>query len=239
MSDQGLQTNANPERILDVEVAGVKYFRYPVKTRLVNIGDSYMQVIKDYAKPEITPGDFIVLSEKMIGICQKRVVHISEVEETWLAKLICKYVTKYPDDVGYENPKKMQVAINEAGFLRMLLAVIGGGIMKYVFKQKGWFYRLAGNQINAIDGFNPIAIPPFNEYAMLAPENPNGVCEEIEKELGVPATIVDANNVNTEILGRSKGLKYSDDDLRHILLGNPMGQEDEHTPILIVSRQPR
>jgi hypothetical protein len=239
-SNFGIQTEANPERTLDIDVAGTTYHRYPTRTPLINIGDSYMDMIKNYAVPHIQPGDFLAISEKVISICQKRVIHISEVKESSLAKLICRFVTKYPDDVGFENPKKMQVAINEAGYLRMIAAVIGGGIMKYVFRQPGWFYRIAGNQINAIDGFNPIAIPPFNEYAMLAPANADGVCNEIETAFGVPTTIVDANNVATEILGRSDGFKTKfsmiDKDIQAVLAGNPMGQEDEHTPMLIVRK---
>jgi F420-0:gamma-glutamyl ligase len=233
----GIQTTANPDRTIDIELDGKTYHRYPVKTRLVNLGDDYMQLVETYVKPHFQVGDFIAISEKVISICQKRVIHESEVHPSWLAKLICKFVTKYPDDVGFENPRKMQVAINEAGYFRMVLAVIGGGVMKYVFRQPGWFYRIAGNDINAIDGFNPIAIPPFNQYAMLAPANSDGVCNEIEEKFGIPATIVDANNVNTEILGRSGGIikmNYDNLQLRRVLAGNPMGQEDEHTPFLIV-----
>ncbi len=235
-SNYGLQTDANPERDLAITVNGIVYHRYPTRTPLMNIGDSYMEMVKNYAVPHMQAGDFLVISEKVISICQKRVIHISQVHESWLAKIICRFVTKYPDDVGFENPKKMQVAINEAGYLRMVLAVIGGGVMKYLFRQPGWFYRIAGNQINAIDGFNPIAIPPFNEYAMLAPANADQVCDEIETTFGLPATIVDANNVATEILGRSKGLSLNDVLLKQVLAGNPMGQEDEHTPMLLVRK---
>lgn len=237
--DLGIQTTANPDRTLDIEADGVTYHRYPVKTPLVNIGDSYLDLMATYVKPYFQVGDFIAISEKVISICQKRVVHESEVEPGWLAKLICKFVTKYPDDVGFENPRKMQVAINEAGFLRMIAAVVGGGIMKYVFRKPGYFYIIAGNNINAIDGFNPIAIPPFNQYAMLSPAEPDKVCDEIYQQFGMPATIVDANNVNTEILGKGEVLVQAGLDnlqLRKILLGNPMGQEDEHTPVLIVRK---
>lgn len=233
----GVQTQANPGREIDIVVNQRVYKRLPVKTRLINLGDNYIEIAREYVQPFVQPGDFVTISEKVIAICQQRVVHESKVKASWLAKLICRYVTKYPDDVGFENPKKMQVAINEAGYLRMILAVGIGGIMKYVFGKPGWFYRIAGNNINAIDGFNPIAIPPFNEYAMLAPAEPDKVCAEIEDAIGVPAVIVDANNVNTEIMGTSPGIAVmhlNHDDIRQIVQGNPMGQEDEHTPFLII-----
>jgi F420-0:gamma-glutamyl ligase-like protein len=239
-TDFGIHTYPNPGRELYKEHNSLRYARYPVGTRLVQLGDSYLEVIEKYARPHLQPGDFLVCSEKFIGICQRRVVHQSEVKATWLAKLICRFVTKYPNDVGFENPLKMQVAINEAGYPRMIAAVILGGLMKYIFRQRGWFYIIAGNQIAAIDGFNPIAIPPFNEYATLAPANPDGVCNEIEEKIGVPAVIVDASNVATNILGRSKGvgekLQLSDTDLIGIVEGNPMGQSREQTPVLIIRK---
>lgn len=230
----GLQTTPNPERIIDIQVGETLYHRYPIRTNLVNLGDSYINLVDEFAKPHLKDGDLLAFSEKVISICQKRVIHESEVNPSWLARLICKFVTKYPNDVGFENPLKMQVAINEAGWFRMTMAVIFGGIMKYVFRRRGWFYTIAGNQIAAIDGFNPIAIPPFNEYAMLAPANPDQVCNEIEEKFKTPAIIIDASNVATHILGRSKSVTYSDQKLINILDGNPMGQENEQTPILII-----
>lgn len=232
----GIQLTPNPDRTISTTINDEQFDRFPVRTALVNIGDSYIEFIKKYVMPDVKPGDFIAISEKVISICQKRVVHESEVHPTWLAKLICKFVTKYPNDVGFENPRKMQVAINEAGYPRMILAVIGGGFMKYVFGKRGYFYSIAGNDINAIDGFNPIAIPPFNQYAMLAPAHADETCDEIEKTLGVATTIVDASNIATAILGRSQGIPYSDDKLKQILNGNPMGQGDEQTPVIIIRK---
>lgn len=235
----GIQTTANPDRQLEIVVDEVVYNRYPVKTKLVPIGYNYLDLVEEFALPHYRSGDFLVISEKVISICQKRVVHESQVKVSLLAKLICKFVTKYPDDVGFENPRKMQVAINESGYMRMVFAVIGGGIMKYVFRKPGWFYRIAGNQINVIDGFNPIAIPPFNEYAMLAPQDPDRVCEEIEHKFKIPSVIVDASNVATAILGFSRGvtkLGWNEKHLQLVLEGNPMGQEDEHTPLLLIRK---
>lgn len=238
-SEYGLREEANPDRELTIKLPnGVNYHRYPVRVPMVSIGDSYTDLVKTYAIPHYKEGDFLVFSEKVISICQKRVVHESSVQPTWLAKLICRFVTKYPNDVGFENPRKMQVAINEAGYPRMIAAVVLGGFMKYFFRQRGWFYRIAGNGIAAIDGFNPIAVPPFNEYAILGPANPDDVCQEIEDAFGVPCIIVDASNVATQILGKSSSFtdvfNLKDQALKEILLGNPMGQGREQTPMLLV-----
>ncbi len=232
--DFGFQKEANPGRQLESSMGNKEFYRYPVRTHLVQIGEDYLEVIEKYAGPSIKQGDLIVCSEKFIGICQKRVVHESEIKESWLAKLIARYVVKYPDDIGWENPKKIQVAIDQVGYPRTLLAVAFGGIMKFVFRRPGWYYRIMGKDVEAIDGFNPIAIPPFNEYALLAPARPNEVCNEIKERLKAPAVIVDASNVAIHILGRSEGISLTDDELVQVMTGNPMGQGREQTPIIIV-----
>lgn len=237
MSEFGIQTTPNADRQIEVNFQGKVFERFPVKTPIVNIGDDLFKVIRENALPSIQPGDFLVMSEKMVSISQNRVVHESQVKVTRLAQLICKYVTKYPDDVGFENPKKMQVAIDQAGYFRMLFAVAIGGVMKFVFGKPGWFYIIAGNDVAAIDGFNPIAVKPFNEYAILSPAEPDNLCNRIETELGIPAAIVDASNITTHTLGKSAGLKYSAESLKQILAGNPMGQGDEQTPMLIIRKR--
>ena len=66
-------------------------------------------------------------------------------QDTWLARMIVKYVTKNDNgDIGYSHPKKMQVAIEEVGYPRMVAAVVGGGLSKFVLRRRGDFYRIAG-----------------------------------------------------------------------------------------------
>ena len=72
-------------------------------------------------------GDWLAVSEKFVTISQGRVIHQSVVRPGWLAKLLVHGVTKHADDVGYSDPRKMQVAIMQAGWLRMFVAMIIGG----------------------------------------------------------------------------------------------------------------
>jgi len=235
----GLQKQPNPNKKLVIAYKDNNYKRLPIKTRLVNIGDSYLELVKDFVLPYYREGDFLIISEKIIGISQKRVLHSSEVKPGWLANTIVKYTTKYKDDVAWEDPRKMQAAIKEAGYFRIITATIIGGIMKFLFKQPGWFWRIAGPNIEAIDGFNPIAIPPFNEYALLAPDKPDQVTQEIEDKFGIPNVIVDASNVAVHILGSSSGLQQlgiSDSDIKSIIADNPAGQSAEQTPLILVRK---
>jgi hypothetical protein len=155
-----------------------------------------------------------------------------------LAKLLVKGVTKHPDDVGYSDPRKMQVAIWQAGWWRMLVAMIVGGFTRVVLRRRGDFYRIAGHRISEIDGFSPATVKPFDEFAMLGPADPAAAAAEIAAAVGAPVAIVDANNINVEVLGTSPGFPVANPVVREVLLDNPLGQNDELTPIIVVRRLP-
>jgi len=69
---------------------------------------------------------------------------------------------------------------------------------------------------------------------MLGPEEPQRDAQDVEDATGWPTVIMDANNVNVEILGLSRGVPLSRASARLVLLDNPIGQSDEQTPIVVV-----
>ncbi len=211
--------------------------RIPIRTHKVMFGEDLTSVIRTYAGDQIVPDAILCLSEKFVTICQNNVRHISTVKESLLARLIVRYVTKHKNDIGYSHPKKMQVAIELAGYPRMVAAVIGGGLSRVLLKRRGDFYRIAGHRISEIDGFNPDAMKPFDEYAMLPPKEPDHTCEMLSREFGCGCYIIDGNNINVEVIGMSSNLKSLGIDrnvARLIMLDNPMGQNDEMTPIFVL-----
>jgi hypothetical protein len=216
-----------------VEVDGVRYERYVVRTHLVHVKEPLLDGLLEYVTLLIHPSQFLALSAKLVAISQGRVIHRSLVQPGLLARLIVKGVTKLKDDVGFSDPAKMQVAIHRAGWWRMLAATTVGGVTR-LFGRRGDFYRIAGHRVSEIDGFNPHTIKPFNEFAMLGPEDPPRDEQEVEDATGWPTVIMDANNVNVEILGMSRGVHITRDAARLVLLDNPIGQSDEQTPILVV-----
>jgi len=219
-----------------IEVDGKKYERIPVKTHLVSIKEPLDDIFVKQVKPLIKPGDWIAISEKVVTISQGRVVHISVVKPSRLAKMLVKGVKKYENDIGYSLPAKMQVAIWQVGYIRMTLAAIIGTLSRLIGR-RGDFYRIAGNRISEIDGFNPHAMPPFDEFAMIGPDKPSQYSQWVEDTFGIPTVLIDGNNINVEVLGMSKGVPVSKKLARLILLDNPMGQDDEKTPIMIVRQQ--
>jgi hypothetical protein len=142
-------------------------------------------------------------------------------------------VTKLRNDVGWENPRKMQVAIMQTGRIRIVVAMVVGGITR-LFGRRGDFWRIAGHRVSEIDGFNPDTVKPFDEFAMLGPAEPDETAAYLAGLAGVPVAIVDANYVNVEVLGTSPDLPVTPADARRSLLDNPMGQHDERTPIVRV-----
>ena len=217
------------------EVTEGRFERVAVKTHLIHIKEDFLPVVEKYVVPLYKQGDFIAISEKVITITQGRVIHMSAVNPGLLAKLVVKGVKKYEFDIGYSHPAKMQVAIMQAGWWRVFFAMIGGSITR-LFGRHGDFYRIAGHRISEIDGFNPHAMSPFNEFAMLGPDKPSEFCQTIEDKFGIPSVIIDGNNINVEVLGLSKGVPYTKAEVRDILLDNPMGQDDEMTPVVIIRK---
>jgi hypothetical protein len=217
---------------------GVEYERIAVQTHLLSIKEPLAPVFDEYVKPVLQPGDWLAVSEKFVTISQGRVIHHSVVRPGMLAKVLVKGVTKHPDDVGYSDPRKMQVAIWQAGWWRMLFAMLIGGFTRVVFRRRGDFYRIAGHRISEIDGFSPATVKPFDEFAMLGPADPDAAAAEIAAAVGAPVAIVDANNINVEVLGTSRGFPVENAVVREVLLDNPLGQNDELTPIIVVRRLP-
>src|ERR1051326_1491354 len=139
------------------DVEGAKYLRIPVKTHLIQFGEDLEGLLEKYAAPLMQQGDWVALSEKVVSVCQNNVRHISDVKAGWLAKLIVKGVKKYPHDIGFSLPEKMQVAVDLAGQPRMMLAMFLGTLGKVVGVH-GIFWRVAGHRVSEIDGFNPASM---------------------------------------------------------------------------------
>jgi hypothetical protein len=102
---------------------------------------------------------------------------------------------------------------------------------------RGLFYRICGHEVAEIDGFAPGTIPPYDQYAVLGPKDPRGVCNNLVEKFGVEAAIVDANNIDVAVLGVSNNLSIMPAEFRLTFMDNPIGQGLEQTPICLVRRK--
>jgi len=216
-----------------ITVGSSTYERIPIKTHFIKFGEDLFSILQKYLCTQFKNGDWIAISEKVVSVCQNNVRHISTVKAGWLAKFIVKGVKKYPNDIGYSRPEKMQVAIELSGHLRMMIAMFIGVIGK-IFGIHGIFWIIAGKRVSEIDGFNPAAMWPYNEYVALPPKEPARIVQDIENKFGYPAVIIDGNNINVKVIAKSNGVKLNKKLVRLILLDNPMGQDDEMTPFILV-----
>lgn len=230
-----MELGANENKNILREVNGKKFNRYAIKTHFVQIGENYIDIIEKYIKPIYKAGDFISISEKIISLCQKRVIYKKDMKVSFLAKFLSKFAMSSDAGIGVDSPYKMQVAIDLCGRFKVIYAAILAGIGK-IFRKKGIFYDIVGQEITGLDGFYGKVFPEYSEYGIRIPENSNEVCDEIYNKLGIKAMIVDANDFNVEILGKSNSLNYDDKTLAQIIKDNPAGQSKQLTPIILIRK---
>ncbi|HVM76752.1 MAG TPA: hypothetical protein VMU07_01210 [Candidatus Paceibacterota bacterium] len=219
-----------------IVVDGIIYERYPIKVpRLIKFGEGLHPILMEFVKPHFKPGDWVALSEKLISVSQNLVRHISTVHVTWLARLVQKGVTKHKTMTAWNNPEKLQLAIELAGWWRVFPAMAIGAFGKLIGK-RGWFWIVMGSRVSEIDGFIPEDMYPYTEWAVLPPKDPQHDCDGVERELGMPAVTADANFIDVKILGVSKGVGLDWATVRRVLLDNPLGQGNKMTPFVLVRK---
>lgn len=230
-----MEFRANSGRNVIIEVNNEKYLRHAIETHYIQIGESYIDIIEKYVKPIYKDGDIISISEKIISLCQKRIIYKKDVKVSKLAKFLSKFAMKSNAGVGVDNPYKMQFAIMLNGRLKVIYAAIAGGIGK-LFGKRGVFYKIVGPEISGLDGFYGDVFEDYADFGIRLPENPTGVCNEIYEKTGVKAMIVDANDLNVEILGNTDDIGYTEEELIALIKDNPAGQTKTLTPIVLIRK---
>lgn len=220
---------------VEIEVNGERYLRNAIQTHYIQLGESYIDIVEKYVKPIYEEGDILSISEKIVSLCQKRVVYKKDMKVSGLAKFLSKFAMRSDAGVGVDNPYKMQFAIDLCGPLKVIWAAIAGGVCK-LFGKKGVFYEIVGPEISGLDGFYGNVFSEYAEFGIRIPENSTGVCNEIYEKLGIRTMIVDANDFNAEILGKSDVIEYSDEELSKMIKDNPAGQEKTLTPLVLIRK---
>ena len=220
---------------VEIEVNGEKYLRHAIQTHYIQLGESYIDIVEKYVKPIYEEGDILSISEKIISLCQKRVVYKKDMKVSGLAKFLSKFAMRSDAGVGVDNPYKMQFAIDLCGPIKVIWAAIAGGVCK-LFGKKGVFYEIVGPEISGLDGFYGNVFSDYAEFGIRIPENSTGVCNELYEKLGIKAMIVDANDFNAEILGKSDSILEEDDILRKMIKDNPAGQTKTLTPLVLIRK---
>lgn len=94
------------------------------------------------------------------------------------------------------------------------------------------FYQFAGDQARLIDDVTG-TLPPYDQFIVLGPANPEEVVEQIRQATGLEAAIVDVNDLKAvKILAATPQVDAQ--LLIQALRDNPAGNADEQTPLVLV-----
>ncbi len=225
---------ANEGKNVVIEAGGKKYARHAITTHFVQVGESYIDLIEKYVKPVYQPGDILSSSEKVIALCQGRIVTEDECKPGFWAKVLSRFVHQTSAGPGMGLPVKMQFAINVCGLPKVLWAAICAGVGK-VFGKRGVFYDMLGEEVTGLDGFYGEDIPEYEHMGVRVPSHPEKVCDEVFAKTGVVMMIVDANDLNVELLGKGGQLQgWSKEGLLDLIRDNPAGQDRQLTPFVLI-----
>ena len=216
---------------------GRVFARLPIKTDVVRRGDDLTDMILRHVAPHVKPGDSVAIAENAVSAAQGRSYLIEDIHPTRLATFLGNSVTRTPHGLGLGTPQTMQLAIDQVGAPRIIAAAAVGAAGRLVHK-RGLFYKVAGREVEAIDGPTPNRLPPHNVSASLGPDDPDGVAATLSRVLReavggpVAVAVMDASDLAVTILGASKG---ADRELIATLVrDNPLGQGHEQTPVCVI-----
>ncbi len=227
---------ANEGKELSISVDGIEYERIPLKTHVVMPDDQLMDIVTQYAHPELRDGDIFFITEKIVAITQGRSYALDEIHPRKLATFLSRYVTKTAYGIGLGIPQTMEMALREVGTPRVLLAAAVSAVTK-LFGRRGDFYRIVGDKARSIDGPTDGTIPPYDNRVVLGPVDPDGVAREVQEALGLDLVVMiaDINDIGGNILG-SNSTQEHELIVARILGDNPLGQGTQSTPMGIIRK---
>jgi F420-0:Gamma-glutamyl ligase len=201
----------------------------PVRTRLIVKGDDLTAVLRDALRGLARPGDVVAIAETAVAIAQGRFIGAETIRPSRLARVLARRAGAL---ATINQPESLQLVIDQVGAWR----VFGAAVLQVAGRavgRRGVFYELLGEAIAAIDGYTG-TLPPYERAIVLGPAEPDRVSTELAAALDLHIAIVDAND-----LRRAKALGASPrvvrEALETALLGNPAGNGDEQTPLVILA----
>ncbi len=213
---------------------GRQYDRFAIQTHFVQRGESQAELVERYVRPLYKKGDVLSFGAKVMAMCVGSVKTRDEVKPGFWANLLWRFAGINTTGVGMHEPYKMQLVIDICGLPRVLWAAFLSAVTK-PFGKRGVFYKVCGKGVGGIDGFYfRSSFDVYKQMALINPDNPGGLCDDLEAKTGIPVVLMDANDLQRDQLGRSKGMPLTDDELQEAMRDNPSGQGDELTPLILI-----
>ena len=227
-------SKTNPEKPLLVQVDGREYYRCPIHTHQIKVGENLSDLMTQYVKPYFEEGDVVYISEKIVSLCQRDIIPKESVKLSRMAKFLARFAsTNDSAGIGVHNVYKMQVAIMLCGKPKVLYAALAAGVGR-IFGKRGVFYEITGPQVAGLDGFYSTYFENYKNFGILSPKEPDKAAAKVEEETGVHCCIADINDFGGEALAVSPQSPMGKPLLQKLLKDNPAGNGHEMTPFVLM-----
>lgn len=107
---------SNSGKNVEIEVDGEIFLRHAIKTKFITSNDNYIDIVREYVSKIYQKGDIISISEKIISLCQDRIIQRKDVKVGFCAKFLSNFASHPTTGVGVGESIKMQYAINKVRF---------------------------------------------------------------------------------------------------------------------------
>jgi hypothetical protein len=200
----------------------------PVRTRLVRPGDDLVGLLATAVRGIAAVGDVVTVSETALAIAQGEFIVAEHVRPSKLAYALCRAAGPM---ATISQPESLQLVIESVGPWRVAGATLLG-VLGRAIGRRGVFYELLGEAIATFDGYTG-TMPPYERAIVCAPRDPGAFAAEMRARTGIACAVVDANDLGTaKVLGSSSDVRA--ERVESALLGNPAGNSDEQTPVVVL-----
>mgnify|MGYP000285941981 CR=1 FL=1 len=211
-----------PERVRTLKPSGIRKF-FDIASTMDNV------LSLSIGEPDfVTP--WVVRDAGIDSLVRGRTFYTGNAGLIELRKAICEYNARM-FELEY-TPDQTLVTVGGSEAIDLCFRTLIGKFTGH----RGVFYEIVGQDVAAIDGFySHSAFETYHTLAVLNPKDPDGVCRQVKEALGISCMVVDANDIDVEILGKSPDLADKPAALlADLIRDNPAGQDDELTPFVIV-----
>ncbi|MFR3409125.1 MAG: F420-0--gamma-glutamyl ligase [Christensenellales bacterium] len=214
---------------------GRRYQRYAIQTHFVEVGGKRGGAGEEVCAAAGTAGRRAFHHCEGDGDVHRQCPpHGGHEARLLFAKHMAKFAGINSTGVGMHEPYKLQLVIDMVGLPRVLLAGFVSAVTR-PFGVKGLFYKICGHGVAGIDGFYfRSSFDRYKTLALINPEHPVELSNEIEKECGIPIVIMDANDIDQNQLGKCDDFPLTDDQIQDAMKDNPSGQGGELTPLILI-----
>jgi hypothetical protein len=239
---------SRPAPAAELNAAGQTWQRRIVATEQLLAGDRVAEKIAWYVaefasakavRQAMRHPWYLAVAAKPVAVAQGRAKAIWEIAPARLARTLSRLQSR----LHRADPWTMQVAIDEAGRLRMAGAVLAARLGRHK-----WSDRLGGRAW-AVSAPREQACPPAHLSVVAPPKHADQAAEEIVNALRrtLPEEIfvtlggcalVSVNDQRTRRLGWAGPLEKPG-LIARLCADNPFGQGDEQTPLLVALAAPR